>query len=186
MAKKTLIPYSVRRELAPGALVHSNLSGAAFTDDWLWVAGDEACAVDRLRKLGPVQRQTLRFGEGQSFPLADLLDLSGEDGEEADLEGMGLSDGFLWVIGSHGSKGKNAEPGRDDAENAKRLTKLKLDGNRRLLACLPACRSNRRKTAARTWCVKPPTGAAHFASRAMPNTTSSPTCWPTIRISARS
>ncbi|RBG74827.1 DUF3616 domain-containing protein, partial [Xanthomonas oryzae] len=139
MAKKTLIPYSVRRELAPGALVHSNLSGAAFTDDWLWVAGDEACAVDRLRKLGPVQRQTLRFGEGQSFPLADLLDLSGEDGEEADLEGMGLSDGFLWVIGSHGSKGKNAEPGRDDAENAKRLTKLKLDGNRRLLACLPAC-----------------------------------------------
>lgn len=83
MAKKTLIPYSVRRELAPGALVHSNLSGAAFTDDWLWVAGDEACAVDRLRKLGPVQRQTLRFGEGQSFPLADLLDLSGEDGEEA-------------------------------------------------------------------------------------------------------
>ncbi|RBI62662.1 DUF3616 domain-containing protein, partial [Xanthomonas oryzae pv. oryzae] len=119
--------------------MHSNLSGAAFTDDWLWVAGDEACAVDRLRKLGPVQRQTLRFGEGQSFPLADLLDLSGEDGEEADLEGMGLSDGFLWVIGSHGSKGKNAEPGRDDAENAKRLTKLKLDGNRRLLACLPAC-----------------------------------------------
>lgn len=67
MAKKTLIPYSVRRELAPGALVHSNLSGAAFTDDWLWVAGDEACAVDRLRKLGPVQRQTLRFGEGRAF-----------------------------------------------------------------------------------------------------------------------
>ncbi|TWR15642.1 DUF3616 domain-containing protein, partial [Xanthomonas vasicola] len=82
MAKKTLIPHSVRLEFAPGALVHSNLSGAAFTDDWLWVAGDEACAVDRLRKLDPVQRQTLRFGEGQSFPLADLLDLPGEDGEE--------------------------------------------------------------------------------------------------------
>ncbi len=137
MAKKTLIPHSVRLEFAPGALVHSNLSGAAFTDDWLWVAGDEACAVDRLRKLDPVQRETLRFGEGQSFPLADLLDLPGEDGEEADLEGMGLSDGFLWVVGSHGSKRKNAKRGCDDAENAKRLTKLKLDGNRRLLACLP-------------------------------------------------
>ncbi|MBO9786819.1 DUF3616 domain-containing protein [Xanthomonas phaseoli] len=137
MAKKTLIPHSVRLEFAPGALVHSNLSGAAFTDDWLWVAGDEACAVDRLRKLDPAQRQTLRFGEGQSFPLADLLDLPGEDGEEADLEGMGLSDGFLWVVGSHGSKRKNAKRGRDDAENAKRLTKLKLDANRRLLACLP-------------------------------------------------
>ncbi|PPT97658.1 DUF3616 domain-containing protein [Xanthomonas arboricola] len=137
MAKKTLIPHSVRLEFAPGALVHSNLSGAVFTDDWLWVAGDEACAVDRLRRLDPVQRETLRFGQGQSFALADLLDLPGEDGEEADLEGMGLSDGYLWVVGSHGLKRKNAKPGRDDADNAKRLTKLKLDANRRLLACLP-------------------------------------------------
>lgn len=94
MSKKTLIPHSVRLEFAPGALVHSNLSGAAFTDDWLWVAGDEACAVDRLRTLAPLQRETLRFGEGQSFPLAELLDLPGEAAEEADLEGLALSDGF--------------------------------------------------------------------------------------------
>ncbi|WP_372393404.1 DUF3616 domain-containing protein [Xanthomonas sp. NCPPB 3582] len=142
MAKKTLIPRSVRLEFTPGALVHSNLSGAAFTDDWLWVAGDEACAVDRLRRLPPGQRETLRFGQGQSFPLAELLDLPGEDAEEADLEGMGLSDGYLWVVGSHGLKRKNAKPGRDDADNAKRLTKLKLDANRRLLACLPVERDD--------------------------------------------
>ena len=137
MAKKLLLPYSVRLEFAPGALVQSNLSGAAFTDDWLWVVGDEACAVERLLKLDPVQRQSLRFGQGRSFPLAQLLELPGEDGEEADLEGMGVSDGFLWVIGSHGSKRKNAKPDLDDAENAKRLAEVKLDANRRLLACLP-------------------------------------------------
>ncbi|WP_108853088.1 DUF3616 domain-containing protein, partial [Xanthomonas fragariae] len=137
MAKKTLIPHSVRLEFAPGALVHSNLSGAAFADDWLWVAGDEACAVDRLRKLDPTQRDTLRFGEGRSFPLAELLDLPGEAADEADLEGIGLSDGCLWVVGSHGSKRKNAKRGRDDADNAKRLSRLKLDANRCLLACLP-------------------------------------------------
>ncbi len=55
---------AVRLEFAPDSLVQFNLSGAAFTGDWLWVAGDEACGLDRLR----------------------LLDLPGAVGEEADLE----------------------------------------------------------------------------------------------------
>lgn len=128
---------AVRLEFAPGALVHSNLSGAAFTGDWLWVAGDEACGLDRLRRLEPVGKEALRFGEVRDFPLADLLDLPGEADEEADLEGMAVADGYLWVVGSHGLKRKNAKPERDHAENAKRLSKVALDGNRRLLACLP-------------------------------------------------
>ncbi|MFY7941281.1 MAG: DUF3616 domain-containing protein, partial [Burkholderiaceae bacterium] len=61
---------AVRLEFAPGALVHSNLSGAAFTGDWLWVAGDEACGLDRLRRLEPVGKEALRFGEVRDFPLA--------------------------------------------------------------------------------------------------------------------
>lgn len=68
---------AVRLEFAPDSLVHSNLSGAAFTGDW------------------------------------------------------------LWVVGSHGLKRKNAKPDRDHVDNAKRLSKVALDGNRRLLACLP-------------------------------------------------
>jgi hypothetical protein len=128
---------AVRLEFAPGSLVQSNLSGAAFTGDWLWVAGDEACGLDRLRRLDPVGREVLRFGEVRDFPLADLLDLPGKAGEEADLEGMAVADGFLWVVGSHGLKRKNAKPDRDHADNAKRLAKVALDGNRRLLACLP-------------------------------------------------
>ena len=128
---------AVRLEFAPGSLVHANLSGAAFTGDWLWVAGDEACGVDRLRRLEPVGREVLRFGEVRDFPLADLLDLPGGADEEADLEGMAVADGFLWVVGSHGLKRKSASASRGHAENAKRLAKLALDGNRRLLACLP-------------------------------------------------
>ena len=128
---------AVRLEFAPDSLVQSNLSGAAFTGDWLWVAGDEACGLDRLRRLDPVGRETLRFGEVRDFPLADLLDLPGAADEEADLEGMAVADGFLWVVGSHGLKRKNAKPDRGHADNAKRLAKLALDGNRRLLACLP-------------------------------------------------
>ena len=133
----TRIANAVRLELAPGSLVHANLSGAAFTGDWLWVAGDEACGLDRLRRLDPVGRQVSHFGEVRDFPLADLLDLPGTAEEGADLEGMAVADGFLWVVGSHGLKRKNAKPGRDHAENARRLAKVALDGNRRLLACLP-------------------------------------------------
>ena len=128
---------AVRLEFAPGSLVQTNLSGAAFTGDWLWVAGDEACGLDRLRLLDPVGREVLRFGEVRSFPLAGLLDLPGAADEEADLEGLAVADGYLWVVGSHGLKRKNTKPDRDHADNAKRLAKVALDGNRRLLACLP-------------------------------------------------
>lgn len=128
---------AVRLEFKPGCLVKSNLSGAAFTGDWLWVAGDEACGLDRLRQLAPVGSESLRFGEVRDFPLADLIDLPGAADEEADLEGMAVANGYLWVVGSHGLKRKNAKPERSHAENAKRLAKVALDGNRRLLACLP-------------------------------------------------
>lgn len=128
---------AVRLEFAAASLVRSNPSGAAFTGDWLWVAGDEACGLDRLRRLDPVGGEALRFGEVRDFALADLLDLPGKADEEADLEGLAVADGFLWVVGSHGLKRKNVKPGLDHADNAKRLAKVALDGNRRLLACLP-------------------------------------------------
>lgn len=130
-------PHAVRLEFTPGALVHANLSGAAFTGEHLWVAGDEACGLDRLRRLTPVGQEALRYGQGRSFPLADLLELAGGDDEEADLEGMAVADGWMWVVGSHGHKRKNVKPGRSHADNARRLAKLALDGNRRLLARLP-------------------------------------------------
>jgi hypothetical protein len=128
---------AVRLEFAADSLVQTNLSGAAFSGDWLFVAGDEACGVDRLRRLEPVGGEALRFGEVQDFPLADLLDLPDAADVEADLEGMALVDGLLWVVGSHGLKRKSTKPVRDHADNAKRLAKVTLDGNRRLLACLP-------------------------------------------------
>ena len=135
---KTRAANAVRLEFAPGALVHTNLSGAAFSgDDWLWVAGDEAAAIDRLQRLPPAGGEALRFGAVRDFPLATLLDMPGGADDEADLEGMACADGWLWVVGSHGLKRRNARADRSDADNAKRLRKVSLDANRRLLACVP-------------------------------------------------
>ena len=128
---------AVRLEFKPGGLVHTNLSGAAFSGSWLWVAGDEACGIERLQRLDPVGAEALRFGEAHCFGLANLLDLPGGPDEEADLEGLAEAGGWLWLVGSHGLKRKNAKDSRDDADNARRLSRLKLDGNRRLLARVP-------------------------------------------------
>ncbi len=128
---------AVRLEFAAKSLVKTNLSGAAFSGDWLWVVGDEACGINRLHRLPSVGGEALRFGEVHDFPLADLLDLPGAADEEADLEGMAVADGWLWVVGSHGLKRKNIRDDGDHASNAKRLSKVTLDRNRRLLACLP-------------------------------------------------
>ncbi|WP_292452002.1 DUF3616 domain-containing protein [Methylibium sp.] len=112
---------AVRLEFAPGSLVKTNLSGAAFSGDWLWVAGDEAYGIDRLRRLPPAGNEALRFGEVHDFRLAELLDLPGGADEEADLEGMAVASGWLWVVGSHGLKRKNARADVEHAGNAKRL-----------------------------------------------------------------
>jgi hypothetical protein len=129
--------HAVRLEFGATSLASINLSGAAFSGDSLWVAGDESAAIERLRRLDPLGGEALRYGEPRSFPLSDVLDLPGASDDEADIEGLALQDGWLWLVGSHGLKRKNAKSDKDDASNARRLTKLALDGNRRLLARVP-------------------------------------------------
>ena len=133
----TRLPHAVRLEFQPDSLASQDLSGAALTGDCLWVAGDEACGLCRLQALPPLGPERRRFGQALDFPLSSLLDLPGAEDEEADLEGLAVDDGWLWLVGSHGLKRKNTKAGREGADNARRLAKLSLDGNRRLLARLP-------------------------------------------------
>ena len=132
----TRIANAVRLEF-PGEESHTNLSGAAFSGHWLWVAGDETSQIDRLCQLESRGSKTLQFGQARRFSLADVLDLPGAPDEEADLEGLAIDDGYLWLVGSHGLKRKAVKVDRDGTENSARLAKVSLDSNRRLLACVP-------------------------------------------------
>ena len=159
---------AVRLEFASDSLVQTNLSGAAFTDDWLWVAGDEACGIDRLRRLAPVGNESLRFGEVRDFPLSELLDLPGAAEDEADLEGMAVADGFLWVVGSHGLKRKSAKPDRDHADNASASPRPRSTAT---VDCWPVCPSNPTRAANLVWCAGPRMGGKHCDSKATRSTT---------------
>ena len=128
---------AVRLEFSSDTESHSNLSGAAFSDQWLWIVGDETSQVDRLRHLDSPGSKTLQFGQARHFALADVLDLPGAADEEADVEGLAVDNDFLWLVGSHGLKRKAVKADRDGAESSARLAKVTLDGNRCLLACVP-------------------------------------------------
>jgi hypothetical protein len=142
---RTLLPLFMRRQSytlrfdpnlslnAEKKHVRDGLSSALLTGDNLWVSCDERTTVERLRRTGPHE-----FGEQFSYQLADLLDLPGSSEVEIDIEGMAAADHYLWIVGSHGLKRK--EPDEKDADVAKqlkRLTKVKADANRYLLARIP-------------------------------------------------
>jgi hypothetical protein len=60
-----------------------------------------------------------------------------KDIEEVDVEGLDYQDDYLWLVGSHSLKRKKADENESVQENFKRLSKVRADGNRFLLARIP-------------------------------------------------
>lgn len=105
-----------------------DLSGVVAQEDFLWLASDETTSIERLTK---IDDQTT-YGDHRSFPLKDLLlDFNPDEGE-VDIEGLSYEDGYLWVVGSHGSKRKKVKKG-----DVSPLTVVKSEKNRYLLARIP-------------------------------------------------
>lgn len=111
--------------------VIADLSAATMTPDGsLWLGSDECNAIERLQPL-----ESCVYGQHQAFPVADFVELFDED-SEIDIEALGYSEGYLWVIGSHSSKRKNAK-GKGIQKDIQRLATIKHDPNRYLLARIP-------------------------------------------------
>ena len=109
----------------------ADLSAAAMTPDGsLWVGSDECLAVERLQPL-----ESCVYGNHQAFQIGDFVELFDEK-SEVDIEALSYSAGYLWVIGSHSSKRKNAK-GKSTKKDIQRLATIKHDINRYLLARIP-------------------------------------------------
>lgn len=112
--------------------IRTQLSAVALDGDSLWLACDEGCRLERLSRSG----SRFSFAAHQVFPLDSLLALPAPSQDEADIEGLFVDEGWLWLIGSHSVKRKKPK-GQSPSEIASQLRKTPRDGNRHLLARVP-------------------------------------------------
>ncbi|MFK8328686.1 DUF3616 domain-containing protein [Pseudomonas sp. BJa5] len=122
------------------AALREGLSVAQRIGDTLWVANDETTSLERLTIQRAAPGDGVICDEHQSFPLMAYLDLPlPEPDEEIDIEGLAYDpdQGYLWVVGSHSLKRKEAEADKPAQKNIKRLSTVEADGNRFLLARIP-------------------------------------------------
>ena len=118
----------LRLQLSGAEDLTAQLSAVAFTPEGhLWVGSDELRSVERLSIVAPYS-----YGERKSFPLDDLLGLSGRD--EIDIEGMDYAGGYLYLTGSHSLKRKQAKGKKKDGA---RLETVVREPNRYLVARVP-------------------------------------------------
>jgi len=114
----------------------TDLSAAARTPDGsLWVGSDELLTLERLSPLEPGI-----YGNHQPFFIGNFVDLFDDD-DEIDIEGMDYNDGYLWLTGSHSTK-RNKPKGKKAKKDIRRLTEIKTDLNRYLLARIPIINGN--------------------------------------------
>lgn len=110
-----------------------DLSGAAISGRALFVAGDECHSVERLA-IGDDGEAT----DHRRFELRDYLDLY-EGGEEMDIEGLAIDDGWLWVTGSHSRTRPDPrdDGDEDDIIDIGKVADLKDTRPRCILARIP-------------------------------------------------
>ena len=125
--------------------LRDGLSAVVAIGDTLWLACDETTRLERLtRSRGNV------YGDHKAFALRDYLRLPADDKEEADIEGLDIAGGYLWLVGSHSLKRGILKPDKPAAENRKRLAGSTADGNRFLLARIPLVRNGKTVTLAKS------------------------------------
>lgn len=88
-----------------------SLSGVACSGDYLFLAPDEGAQLIRVRKSGANE-----YGHALRLPLRDYLELPGAPEDEADLEGLAVTDDAVWVVASHGGVRKRVNIDKDSPD----------------------------------------------------------------------
>ncbi|OLT21656.1 hypothetical protein BJF79_15415 [Actinomadura sp. CNU-125] len=119
------------------AETHTNLSAIRQDGPCLWAAGDETATVERLTAVTGPDGAVTGYEGHVTVALADLVPLPAGPDEEADIEGLGRANGWLWAIGSHSLKRKKIKDGHPAAKSRKRLATVVREDNRFILARIP-------------------------------------------------
>lgn len=111
--------------------VHRELSAVVRAGRTLFLGCDEGAGIERLVEDGD------GFGSHRHLRLGELVDLpAGPDGE-ADVEGLAIDEGWLWVVGSQALRRRKPRSGDGAAESLGRLADLEWEPNRQLLGRFP-------------------------------------------------
>jgi len=133
MKNKVLLDFDPKLSLnAEGKHVRDGLSAALCTGNSLWVSCDERTTIERLTR-----QPDGSYGHHKSFNLEDYIELPDKGNSEVDIEGIGIADNYLWIMGSHSLKRSKPKRHQSVAKQMKRLAKVKNDPNRYLLARIP-------------------------------------------------
>ena len=108
--------------------IWADVSSLAATGRSLFVTCDETASVEGL----DWDPDTGQAGAHRSYPLGLVFELPEGATGEMDIEGLAVSDGWLWVCGSHGLK--RGKPGK---KKLKDLASIAWDANRGFLGRLP-------------------------------------------------
>ncbi|MAS43200.1 MAG: hypothetical protein CML43_08635 [Rhodobacteraceae bacterium] len=108
--------------------IWKDVSSVAVAGRSIFCACDETSSVERVLH-APEKGEAAAHA---SFPIGAVFDLPDGPGGEMDIEGLDISDGWLWVTGSHSLKRKDPKPGK-----LRRMEKTSWDPNRAFLGRLP-------------------------------------------------
>jgi hypothetical protein len=106
-------------------LVTRDLSAVAVQGETLFLSGDESAHVEALDRLsGKLWSEHRRIDLSRVFDLPDAAD-------EMDMEGLAVSDDWLWIVGSHSrTRCKPPKNKPVDAAALARMAELKDNANR--------------------------------------------------------
>lgn len=109
----------------------ASLSAIAAVGDTLWLAGDESAELHTVRN-----RVGGNFDRQKVYSLAELFPALPSRDEEADIEGLAVDGGRLWVLGSHSQRRGLPKPGASAADAAAALAIKPPQVNRFLLGAV--------------------------------------------------
>lgn len=140
------IPLTFREPSSEAeSAARDDISAIAPTGDGesLWIGADEGAALERLTATRDKDSRVSAYLAHVRFDLHDFFDFPNGSEEEADVEGLAVADGYLWVVGSHSLKRKKPKPDDTVEDALEKLTLVEREANRFLLGRIPLAGGDR-------------------------------------------